>query len=253
MRGLASVSWFLFATVLLGFAQRGADGFLRRSAGQGRDHQLIEQHDAEQMLNKIYKGLHSNEVSDDGLLAEADDAAFTKLYGNSALEAEGYGEVTFQGLATLLADGDVRHGSFIDLGSGLGRSVIYACLAGGFVHCDGVELSNDRSEVAKKALAQVDALAPAATKRINLIHGDMLAYSEYFDHDVILANNLLLPDTVQNGIAQHFSKTSPPGAVLFTTKQVPIPAGVASMKQTVAGVTWEQGGKDFWFKYVKHS
>jgi SAM-dependent methyltransferase len=225
---------------------------LHRSARRAKnDQQSLSEQDALDLLSKVYAKLHADESSDDSFLGDKDDTAFTKLYGESALEAEGYGEITFQGLASLLSAGTARHNSFIDLGSGLGRSVIYACLAGGFTRCDGVELSKERSDRAKLALAQVREAAPWAAERIQLFNGDMLAFGQYFDHDVILANNLLLPDVVQEGIARQFSHIARPGTVLFTTKEVPMPSGVATMMKTAAGVSWQQGGKDFWYKYVK--
>lgn len=237
--------------VALWILQCGASALLHQSSAHVSRQQPITEQRAEELLQRVYSHLHSDENSDVSFLGDADDAEFTKLYGDKALEAEGYGEITFQGLGSLLSDAAVRRGSFMDLGSGLGRSVIYACLAGGFTRCDGVELSKERSERAQQALAEVEAAVPWVSERVRLYSGDMLAFAEYFDHDVILANNLLLPDVVQEGIAKQFSHSSPPGTVLFTTKEVPLPAGVASMSKTSAGVTWQQGGKDFWFKYVK--
>jgi len=227
--------------------------FRNKAVAVTHDKEQLTETDAQHMLDGIYQQLHSNEMSDGNFLGDSDDAAFTKLYGDAALEAEGYGEITFPGLATLLSDKAVRRGSFMDLGSGLGRSVLYACLAEGFLQCDGVELSKERAQRARLALSQVGKLAPWASERIRLFNGDMLASSAYFDHDVILANNLLLPDVVQDGIAQHFSSFSKPGTVLFTTKEVPISTKTATLSKTSAGVTWEQGGKDFWFRYVKHA
>jgi len=210
----------------------------------------IPEHNAEELLERIYTKLHSDAASDDSFLGEKDDAVFTKLYGDKALVAEGYGEVTFQGLASLL-NGTSRRNSFMDLGSGYGRSVIYACLAGGFAECYGVELSKDRAALAKTALAEVEKVAPETSRNIQLFTGDMLAFPQYFAHDVILANNLLLPDAVQDGIAKQFTDISRPGTVLFTTKEVPFSPGVATMTKTAAGVSWQAGGNDFWFKYVK--
>merc|ERR1719456_1376963 len=148
---MAASRWcFLFAPLC--FMHCGASTLLQRGARDMHSRKdLMTEHDAEDLLQSIYRGLHSEESSDDSFLGDKDDAAFTKLYGDKALEAEGYGEITFQGLGTLLDDSAVRRGSFIDLGSGLGRSVIYACLAGGFGHCDGVELSKERSDRAKMA------------------------------------------------------------------------------------------------------
>lgn len=251
MNILLTRSCVFLATTFWGLPQNAA-GLLRHSAGNVRQHQdpSVEQR-ADEFLQKVYTRLHSNETSDVNFLGDTDDAEFAKLYGDKALQAEGYGEITFQGLASLLSHGVERHGSFMDLGSGLGRSVIYACLAGGFEQCDGVELSGERSELAKQALAEVKIAVPWMSNRVRLFHGDMLAFPEYFEHDVILANNLLLPDIVQDGIAKQFSHTSQPGTVLFTSKELPLSTSVASMTRMSAGVTWQQGAQDFWFKYVR--
>lgn len=242
----------LFSAVCLRAVLLGHCTLLRHTfRDMTKNQQIMTEHDAEDLLQRVYMHLHSDERSDDNFLGDKDDATFTKLYGDKALEAEGYGEITFQGLAGLLSDAGIRRGSFIDLGSGLGRSVIYACLAGGFAHCEGVELSQERSDRARRALAEVETTVPWIAEHVGLHTGDMLAIPEYFDCDAMLANNLLLPDEVQAGIADHFSHISRPGAVLFTTKELPLAPGVASMTKSAAAVTWKQGGKDFWFKYVK--
>lgn len=224
--------------------------FLRSSQATG---QMTPQ-DAKSFLDGIYSKL-GNVNGEQGVgvaVSAADDDAFTKLYGNGveAIKAETYGEVTLQGLDTLLQGRDPG-GSFVDLGSGLGRSVLYACLAEGFDSCEGVELSKDRADIASRALAMARETQGERLRGVALLQGDLLQ-GDYFSKDVLFANNLLYPDSVQRAMAQKFLHVSQPGTVFIVTRELPEEVAQAARKEKVsAGVSWQQGGNDFFYKYTK--
>jgi len=207
--------------------------------------------DAEALLAKVYKDLGASNPEDAGFsVSDADDDKFSKMYGGiEAIKAETYGEVTLPGLDDLLANPAIRRHSFVDLGSGLGRSVLFACLAEGFESCEGVELSKDRADTANAAFQEVQKAAPAAAAHVQLSQGDLLASDSYFYKDVIFANNLLYPDTVQQAMADKFTRLSSKGTVFIVTKEVPLSTSVAKKEKTEAGVSWK--GKDYFFKYTK--
>lgn len=213
----------------------------------------LSEADVEKLLAKVYADLGKGGSAEDGgfQVSDADDDKFTKMYGDmDAIKAETYGEVLLPGLAQLLSNPSIRHNSFVDLGSGLGRSVIFACLAEGYQACEGVELSKDRADTAKAALAEVEKVVPEAASHVHLSQGDLLASDTYFLADTIFANNLLFPDSVQKQMAERFAKLSPTGAVFICTKEIDIPESVAKKEKTSADVSWKKGG-DFFFKYTK--
>lgn len=205
--------------------------------------------DAEQFLKRIYAGLHSADPEKEFLDNEGDDDRFAKVYGDgsAAIRAEGYGEVQLSGLQEMMKGAT---GSFIDLGSGLGRSVFFACLACGFSECQGVELSKDRNDRALAALSQVRTKFPDVASKVSLIQGDLLANDQYFMKNVIFVNNLLMPDFVQDAMTEKFSTKSPPGTVLLVSRELPIKANVAKKETVMEGVTW-RSDKDTFFKYTK--
>lgn len=68
---------------------------------------------------------------------------------------------------------------------------------------------------------------PAGRGSVQLDTGDLTAFPErYFaKQDVLVANNLLFPEAVNHRIAQDFASFSPPGAVLFTTRELGLGGG----------------------------
>lgn len=210
---------------------------------------LVAASDAEQFLSGIYAKLHSSDPEREFLDNEGDDQRFAKVYGDgaSAIRAEGYGEVQLAGLREMLKGST---GSFIDLGSGLGRSVFFACLSCGFSQCEGVELSKDRNDRAVAALSQVHQKFPDIAEKVSLIQGDLLADDQYFMKNVIFVNNLLMPDFVQDAMVRKFSTKSPPGTILLVSKSLPIKAEVAKKETVMESVTW-RADKDTFFKYTK--
>lgn len=210
---------------------------------------LLATSDAEHFIAGIFEKLHSSDPEKEFLDNDGDDERFAKVYGEgaNALRAEGYGEVQLAGLQEMMKG---TTGSFIDLGSGLGRSVLFACLSCGFSQCDGVELSKDRNDRALAALSQVRAKYPDVAEKVSLIQGDLLANDSYFMKNVIFVNNLLMPDFVQDAMTKKFTKLSPPGTILLVSRALPIEATVAKKETVMEGVTWRKD-KDTFFKYTK--
>lgn len=248
----------LAATVTLLVLAPRASAVLRaslRDSSQGllaSDGGAYSEREAEDVIRSIYAGLHVADAEKAGFVSDEDDANFAHLYGSeAALRAEGYGEVELSGLAQLV-NGKNSGGSFIDLGSGYGRSVLFACLGCGFTSCEGVELSQDRAHEADKALATAEEKVPWLGKRVRLVQGDLLADDEYFQRQVIFSNNLLFPDQVQEAMARKFERLSPPGALFITTRMLPLADGIAHMEQTTSAVTWKSEG-DIFYKYTKRA
>jgi hypothetical protein len=211
---------------------------------------MLATSDAEHFLKSIFEKLHSSDPEREFLDNDGDDQRFAKVYGEgaNALRAEGYGEVQLAGLQEMIKGAT---GSFIDLGSGLGRSVFFACMSCGFSQCEGVELSKDRNDRALAALSQVKTKYPEVAEKVSLIQGDLLKDDSYFMKNVIFVNNLLMPDFVQDAMTKKFTNLSPPGTVLLVSRALPIEAKVAKKETVMEGVTW-RSDKDTFFRYTKN-
>lgn len=99
-----------------------------------------------------------------------------------------YGEVTGQGIVNV-AKIAKEHGidTFVDMGCGVGRSLILAKLAG-FQKCIGIELVEDRYKQAVSCLLKVPS---EISKDVEVHHGDMLELDLSGNPKLVFASNLL--------------------------------------------------------------
>lgn len=91
---------------------------------------------------------------------------------------DAYGELTTSGVRDVLQRLGGRSGDVVaDLGSGCGRMVLQCALEWPFLSSViGVELSKTRHDTATKALHRCEAMfGPDVSRRVQLVHGDMLA------------------------------------------------------------------------------
>lgn len=136
-----------------------------------------------------------------------------------------YGEISDASMRALAdaAGGGDEGGTFLDIGSGHGRFVLWACRLGGFGRCIGIEVQKDRHEVAAASLAT----AASGSERVSLVLGDVRDHREVFQ-GLRLAywNNLCFPTEVAEAVAAHFAATAPEGAELWSL--APLPGGVVA-------------------------
>jgi hypothetical protein len=140
--------------------------------------------------------------------------------------------------------------TFIDLGSGVGRAVLFACATGEFETCEGVELSESRHKLALDALSKFKHLAPGTAKKVTFINGNLLDNDAYFKKDVMLLDNDYLSEGLIENFVRKFEHVAPTGTVLLTTKKVPqLAARVAT--RTRMAVEGEKGHRELFFKYTR--
>lgn len=140
--------------------------------------------------------------------------------------------------------------TFIDLGSGIGRCVLFACALGSFESCEGVELSGSRHQMAVDALGKFKHLAPASAKRVTFVQGNLLDDDAYFKKDVMLLDNTFLSDGVQENVVRKFESVSPRGSVLLLTKKLSQLSARAATYERMA-VAGKDGHRDIFFKYTR--
>lgn len=140
--------------------------------------------------------------------------------------------------------------TFIDLGSGVGKAVLFACATGEFETCEGVELSENRHKMAVDALAKFKHIAPGTAKKITFINGNMLDNDAYFKKDVMLLDNDFLTEGLVENFVRKFEKLASSGMVLLTTKKVPQLSDRIATRTRVA-VEGEKGHRELFYKYVR--
>jgi len=140
--------------------------------------------------------------------------------------------------------------TFIDLGSGVGRAVLFACASGEFETCEGVELSETRHKMALDALAKFKHLAPGASKKVTFINGNLLDNDAYYKKDVILMDNDYLTEGLMENFVRKFEHVAPTGTILLTTKKVPQISPMIATRTRMA-VEGEKGHRELFFKYTR--
>lgn len=152
-----------------------------------------------------------------------------------------YGEITTRGMSMLVQHIGGVGGSFLDIGSGEGSFPIWACSEGGFDNCIGVELEQARH------MRAVEKLAAASASNVKFLHGDIQQHPRVF-HGLRVAfwNNLCFPAEVGQTVVEHFSRTAPAGAEMFTLAEIrQLPHGVTQSRVYIPlEMNWgsERGG-----------
>jgi len=152
--------------------------------------------------------------------------------------------------AVLPASSSKNPKTFIDLGSGVGRAVLFACATGEFETCEGVELSESRHKMATDALAKFKHLAPGTAKKVTFVNGNLLDNDAYFKKDVMLLDNDFLSEGLVENFVRKFEHVAPTGTVLLTTKKIPqISDRVAT--RTRMQVQGEKNHREIFFVYTR--
>lgn len=139
-----------------------------------------------------------------------------------------YGEILPQGLnkvfqvvANMGAKIDAED-TFVDLGSGAGKSVLQAHLMTPASRVVGVELSELHHQNAISGLERMVADgAHDSHRKIDFINGDIRKYNNWSDGTVIFFNNLCFDADKMLPFAWDLPRNLQPGSMLVVTKQLP--------------------------------
>lgn len=145
--------------------------------------------------------------------------------------------------------------TFVDLGSGAGKSVLQAHLMTPASRVVGVELSAMHHQNAVSALGKmVEDGAQDDSRKIDFINGDIRKYSDWSDGTVVFFNNLCFDADKLLPFAWDLPKTLQPGSMLVVTKQLPgCHPGVILTQSMTFKTSWSHSlnnGKDGANAYV---
>jgi len=117
-----------------------------------------------QLMNRIYRDICGFEIP------KEDEAKVRESKGSPV-----YGEIKYQALSSLLANLHLSASDvFFDLGSGVGKVILYTALFTPVKKAVGIELSQTRHEHAQQALSNAKTLTNNSLGRCQLINGDLM-------------------------------------------------------------------------------
>jgi len=138
-----------------------------------------------------------------------------------------YGEITEAGIRNImryLKANKAPTSTFIDLGSGNGRSLVYAT-KNGFRKAKGVEIVEERHQYALHAIERL----PKYKNSIQLVHGDMFQRPPAFfpPASTIFVSNLLFPPETNGSLFRFLSENTPKDVTLVVSA---VPANLHSFE-----------------------
>ena len=147
--------------------------------------------------------------------------------------ASTYGELTRQGLNTLLHNKNLKNKVFYDLGSGKGNVVIYAAQDyPQFKKCNGIEFHDERHNEALINLQQNTDLKPL----VSFVHGDILKQN-LSDGDFFYISNLCFNQSTNLKIYDKLKRELKQNATVFCSR--PICNKNIKPNKTVKQTWWE--------------
>jgi len=161
------------------------------------------------------------------------DETTNKTFGNSAYPST-YGELTRQGMVEMLKGFETKNKTFIDLGSGLGKTPLYAVADNKFKNAVGVELAPERHE---QAIKMRDKLPERIKPIVNYFKNDLLNFNVK-DFDVIFISNLCFSETLNQKIAEKLVNEGKDKALIFSSKEIIHPKIKLIEKRNVK-MTWK--------------
>jgi len=182
----------------------------------------LEQLDVEQ----LYRSLHC----DSDTISPKTEQLFIET-GNK----DTYGELTRKGLAKLLADLPTDEKVYYDLGSGLGKTLIYAVLDHGFKKAVGIELAKERVEKAKKVVSHFP--VDVQERMINQAMSFLDPSLDLSDADVMFVSSLDFTKTILAELAEKLDRELKSGTRVFSSRILRAPR-LKSVKLWQVSMTW---------------
>ena len=145
-----------------------------------------------------------------------------------------YGELTYNGLESILKNINCKDKIFYDLGSGKGNVIINSIkLSPSLNKSIGIELSKQRH---REALEKLNSLSNSQKSKIKFLNEDILSNNiNLNDADIIYISNLCFSDDINRQIAQKLDNEIKSGTIIFCSKKLPL-----TLKNELKQITVEQ-------------
>jgi len=171
------------------------------------------------------KNMSIEEINEINEIYKKNSGYITNLSENENNEknlALTYGEITYDALKNIKNKFSTKD-TFIDLGCGTGRSLVYALITG-FNNAKGIELVEARVQSGKTAISEIQQKKLQINlNNLKIEQGDLFSLdNSYFpDNSVIFISNLMFSDDLNNKIIDFFdTKISSKNIVLIISKKI---------------------------------
>ena len=163
-----------------------------------------------------------------------------------------YGEITHNGFKKGLKGIYTKNKIFYDLGSGIGKLVMYSGLEKNFKKSIGVELNHIRHNMAKDVLKNIKKQLKGGDKKkaynIEFVN-DSLFNKNYFNGDVYFISNLCFTDKMNKKLAHYFKKyNTNKGTIVLCSNKLPMRKNVRSVSKVDCPMTWDKNSSIY--KYI---
>jgi hypothetical protein len=161
-----------------------------------------------------------------------------------------YGEITYTGMKYLAKE--VKFNSldvFYDLGSGVGKLVIYLYLTTPIRKSVGVEMIGHRHQTAMQVFDQVAAAGLLSDKRQLCFGYDNLREANFEDATVIYMSSLCFPIDLMQVLSQRFLKMKS-GLRIISSQILPEHPRFRLLKQGFLEMTWSSTSRIYYYELL---
>ena len=129
-----------------------------------------------------------------------------------------YGEITRSGLKNILEGFNTENKIFYDLGSGIGKSLIYAITDHKFIRAVGIEFSKKRVQ---QSLNLVNSQPKDISSKIEVIHGDIFDPNiNISDADFLFISNLCFSEESNEKLVEKINKMAKINAIIMCSREL---------------------------------
>ena len=155
-----------------------------------------------------------------------------------------YGEISYNGLNTILKNINTDNKIFYDLGSGNGTLVIRAVLLYNFKKVVGVELSGIRHNYAVKLKNQIN--KNDKKNKIYLLNNDIFSI-DIKEADIIYISNLCFSNRINRELGLKIRDSVKDNTIIFSSKEIPF---INQNNKTLINLSQSWNDNCYVYKYI---
>lgn len=156
-----------------------------------------------------------------------------KTFGNSNYTST-YGELTREGMEQMIRGYNTTNKTYVDLGSGLGKTPLYGVMDHKFKYAVGVELAKERHQ---KAIEMKSKLPEKVQQRLDYFQNDILKF-DISSYDYIFISNLCFTEEVNEKLTNKLASEAKNNSYIFASKELVHPK-LKILEKRYVKMTWK--------------
>lgn len=156
-----------------------------------------------------------------------------KTFGNSNYTST-YGELTREGMEQMIRGYNTTNKTYVDLGSGLGKTPLYGVMDHKFKYAVGVELAKERHQ---KAIEMKSKLPEKVQQRLDYFQNDILKFN-ISSYDYIFISNLCFTVEVNEKLTNKLASEAKNNSYIFASKELVHPK-LKILEKRYVKMTWK--------------